>query len=1192
MKLTRIELRRFGQFEDAVVALDPKIGFHVIFGPNEAGKSTMLDAVRYSLYGMPAGRSTEPKYDFRHRPSTIRTALSMQLDDGSEISFARSRSTKASLLDAQTDTPTPELESALARVLIGVPREVWESKHGLNQFSMRRGADALLTSSASDESIFAAATGMSSINRVLEDLRVARRALLSDTGNAGTIHKTIESLKAAQVVVARARRDTMGYDNALSERRRLEESIAELAGRRVVVEQDRDRRTAIANVVGELVVRQELIKEQDQLKTPPKKWGQAEHQILMSAIEATTRLRAELGTHDDQIQQLQGQVEGLEISPLLVNALPTFDRLHERLESYVQSRDALPSLQAEVGTVLQQVRQSLDALKIGHDDVDDESLISHALAVLPATHASDALSSTIADLVNLEDAIVSARAELASANVQLDLVRDSSRQSVDVDDEGVIEQIRSAFDIARLIDLDVIERSRAKIDASTADLSQRAGRIVGARLDLSSCLTVALPTEDVIAEFEAQFALLAGKTADLELILEQARSKITVRQGHLRELEAGADIPDPRELDRQRLRRDQEFAPIRKSVLSGPVLDDSQAAIESYEQLVGQADTLADQIARDATRVGRMAVITADIVADEHRIVEAQTGLSDLARAKAGLHEQWEQAWEDTDFVVGSVVVMRSICTEIREIRRLYSALEIERVELSASLASVQRSREQLQAALDGLEAGGQRKRHASAQELPELLASAQRIIQKFDTSQNERAAVIGQERAARAEVVRRESDLQRLLDEQEQASAERDSAYAAVGLASGASTREARAHDGLLSATSSLLDEASRISRSATQARTVVNGLESELRSLISALNVAEVEVVGESAELAVRRLRTSCSDAVSNEAIRKQLQDQLSERERLREELRAQRVAHEATIADLCSKMGVADLPRLIDVDQDWTVYTAQAERIANLDVQIVTSAHLGLDELMTLWAQQDAAQLRAGAAECNAELESIGSQISALSKQRDEFAKLCGALEDSHEQAAALAQIADASSTLQTLVPQYRLLVIQERMLTSILDERARKDMGPVVARTSQYLSALTLGRWTQMVVGLDDADNPQVQLRRSDAEVQEDELVALSGLSEGTLDQLYLALRLSILVEGVQHGETMPLVVDDILLSFDDDRAAAALRLLAEVSEHFQVIFLTHHSHLGDLATESVTAQQVMVHEMPTASLITA
>jgi uncharacterized protein YhaN len=94
-----------------------------------------------------------------------------------------------------------------------------------------------------------------------------------------------------------------------------------------------------------------------------------------------------------------------------------------------------------------------------------------------------------------------------------------------------------------------------------------------------------------------------------------------------------------------------------------------------------------------------------------------------------------------------------------------------------------------------------------------------------------------------------------------------------------------------------------------------------------------------------------------------------------------------------------------------------------------------------------------------------------------------------------------------------------------------------------------------------------------------------LVAVGGMSNGSHDQLYLALRLASLESWLRAHEPIPFVVDDILLNFDDVRALAALQALAELSRQTQVLFFTHHHHLVELATANLPEEVLFVHELP-------
>ncbi len=94
----------------------------------------------------------------------------------------------------------------------------------------------------------------------------------------------------------------------------------------------------------------------------------------------------------------------------------------------------------------------------------------------------------------------------------------------------------------------------------------------------------------------------------------------------------------------------------------------------------------------------------------------------------------------------------------------------------------------------------------------------------------------------------------------------------------------------------------------------------------------------------------------------------------------------------------------------------------------------------------------------------------------------------------------------------------------------------------------------------------------------------EKVDLAGMSDGTQDQLYLALRLASLEKFSAEGEPLPLLVDDALVNFDDARARAALKVLGNLAGSTQVIFFTHHQHMVHLATKAIDRQILHIQEL--------
>ena len=86
-----------------------------------------------------------------------------------------------------------------------------------------------------------------------------------------------------------------------------------------------------------------------------------------------------------------------------------------------------------------------------------------------------------------------------------------------------------------------------------------------------------------------------------------------------------------------------------------------------------------------------------------------------------------------------------------------------------------------------------------------------------------------------------------------------------------------------------------------------------------------------------------------------------------------------------------------------------------------------------------------------------------------------------------------------------------------------------------------------------------------------------MVEVGAMSEVTTDQLFLALRLAALEQSVPAGGVLPFLADDLFVNFDDERAEAGFKVLAEAAKTTQNLFFTHHPHLVRIAKSVVGAE---------------
>jgi uncharacterized protein YhaN len=168
--------------------------------------------------------------------------------------------------------------------------------------------------------------------------------------------------------------------------------------------------------------------------------------------------------------------------------------------------------------------------------------------------------------------------------------------------------------------------------------------------------------------------------------------------------------------------------------------------------------------------------------------------------------------------------------------------------------------------------------------------------------------------------------------------------------------------------------------------------------------------------------------------------------------------------------------------------------------------------------------------------------------------------------------------ALAQLQVDVHRYATLAMAERVLQCGIERYRERHQGPVLARASEIFRDLTMSSFESLRIESSDEDEAVIVGVRPGGR----QTLGVKEMSTGSCDQLYLAIRIAYLESWLSVHEPIPFIVDDILLHFDDNRAMAALKVLAELSRQTQVIFFTHHAHILELARTCLPADVLVPH----------
>jgi len=137
-------------------------------------------------------------------------------------------------------------------------------------------------------------------------------------------------------------------------------------------------------------------------------------------------------------------------------------------------------------------------------------------------------------------------------------------------------------------------------------------------------------------------------------------------------------------------------------------------------------------------------------------------------------------------------------------------------------------------------------------------------------------------------------------------------------------------------------------------------------------------------------------------------------------------------------------------------------------------------------------------------------------------------------------------------------------------AIIDEVARDRHARLAPRMTEiageYLSAITGGAYGEVMLNRELGVSVRVpETARFASEPRQE-------LSKGTVDQIYLALRLALVQVFSDSGESIPMLLDDPFSNYDDDRLRRALGLLQEVSKTNQIILFTCRDDVVKAASE--------------------
>ncbi len=895
----------------------------------------------------------------------------------------------------------------------------------------------------------------------------------------------------------------------------------------------------------------------------------------------------------------------------------------------LKQRVAIENLQANLATYRHTLQRQPDAiiqLQLANANAQRLWIEMERTGPLPSAESLQLgrsqrkrIQELAADHKSLLSQQTSARALVDKLKRDIDRMQTQSEGAIDPGNpeelKRAIRNIRSQGDVQQQV---AGQREAVMLmqQQAQADL-QRLPLFEGTLSELIEC---PVPLRETVDQYEKWLADDEAKTAALQKEIEKTNERLVQLDRTLNQLSLEHDVPTENELHQLRQQRDLGWQLIQRAwcpnaYASAPpdngllVEDSAKEGVEAgnsdalevaindfvsrwaphgelataYANCVRAADLLADRLRWEAESVAEKASLTAERMTCVHRLHESQAQHQRLMEQCECRQQEWHQLWS-------AAGIRPRTPREMREWLSRYSSLLDAAQQISQgqqSLASLEsKAASARQSLLERLRPLSPLSvDDVSLVELIEICESTVEASGELLRKQAQHHKELDQlrEQLSQAELELQKADLHLQNWRSDWSSAVAAPAVVLLGMSDESSPSEVIA---VMHSLDELLESLKQQSRS-----------QQEIESMDRDVRLFEVEVrrvqleVSPDAQLSQpalqvvedlsSRLRSACEQQLKQQQLQEQLVLQKQNLSQADDDVRR----YQKSLDDLCRQALCDQAELLPEIDRRSSERQRLEDRLADIQRQLESLATgQSVERLIEECYDCDADQIAADIERLTEQLKDLDSQklltSQSIGELRSELARMDGS--------AAAAQAQENAEQLLAAIREDSEHYVRLRLASAVLQraiERFRhSSQGPVLERAGELFSELTLGSFSGLQADYtDDGHAILVGVRPSDQSNAQTN-VPVEGMSAGTCDQLYLALRLALLESHLQDHQPMPFIVDDILIQFDDDRSLAALKVLNRLAQRTQVIFFTHHLRLVELARRHLKSPLPKIHTL--------
>ena len=1167
MKIKQLDLKAFGPFTDHTLKFNSdRPCFHIIFGSNEAGKSSSLRALKTLLYGFPE-RTPD---NFLHPNDQLLVGGCLQNKAGDEISFSRRKRRKTDIFDVDEN---PLDKDVLKPFLHGIEQGMFETLYGIDHEALVRGGrDILAQKGEIGQTLFSAGSGISSLKEILDSLDANASNLFKARGSKQEINLALSEYKKLQKEIRDAILPGRQWKEVAEALKKAEEELSAIEQEKKEKNIQRRQLERLKQALPQLALRRDLMSRLEL-------FGET---VLLPDDFVPRRRKAEkafyaVGQKRDiavnRLEALREKQKAISLQQSILDNSELIEDLHQKMGSYRKAMEDRPRLEGmrigcrtEAAALLKQVPTDLT--------------LEHVESLRPVLGRRKVIQRLAANHEAIEQGMIQVRKQHREIN-----------QNLEKTDKALVllPPVRDVTNLDRAVRL---SRKSGDIDTMIADkknvlrelkrsCSEELGRLGLWNGELARVGSLPIPLRETIIRFDRDFREYEDEKREIMKDREKRRDDLARAASEVREIEYSGEVPTEEDLAKIRETRGRGWQLIRRQWLNGEDVgaesesyDGELPLSDAYEKQVEQADSIADRLRREADRVHKFASLKAEKHALEKNIKDLDDKKTPLDSGFEAVSRAWQETWQASGIQPLPPKEMLDWLNGFEKIR--FKTGEIERVEREISLKSVER--EKLRSGmLYEIENLGE-VQEFKEDSLDSVLIPCETILDNFRKAKEKRKKLIEKKEGFLGGLEEARND-QQAAEERLGEWQERWKGAAAIP----GSSREIlpeEANDILdaLQKCFTRLKEADDLKK---RIEGIDRDAENLAKSVESLLEDTDPELKTQPPGQAVMRLQALLKETLENKILLDKYAKEIQEAE---DEITG------ASVAIKAAEEQLTGLRRIAGCEKDEDLETAELaareyrdikNQLSETEALLLKSAEgFRIDELETQAEGVNPDELPGKIESFTREIEQgLDLEIKRLSEYMGEKKSDLQQMDGSARAADAAGAAEQVLARIRRLADNFIRLKVASKILNQEIERFRAENQDPVLKIASRYFQGLTLSSFEGLRTDEDGHGRPVLVGLRPD-----NSMVRVEGMSSGTRDQLYLSLRLASLERRLERNEAMPFIVDDILINFDDNRSRAALKALADLATRTQVILFTHHSRVRQEAEKMGGKGHVMVHEL--------